>query len=217
MKLLNALFLSSLSVTGFAGTMGDALSPVHLIMLGGGAAYDHAFYKSYIPAESNTIGTPGGVRWDAGQIFPNDFWGAYINVSFYTHQLLFNAKYELYDRKNKTNDVPPVTSTISPARFSLSVDRVWGDVLDFSYGVGAGFVHESINEGNIKGFSPSGFFGGSTINTNRLDPLVEGFVMKQIAPNWNVKFNAGYQIPANSQHANGDLLLNLGVNYLFAI
>lgn len=219
MKLINALLLGSLSTAGFAGTMG-APEPRNYFMVGGGVAYAHSFYKdNYTPAES--YGFPTTITYNAKDIYANDFFGGYMNASWYNIQgWMATAKYELYSKKSKTfksGQPQQVRTEIRPARASFSVDKVWGNIHDLTYGLGIGAVHETLNEGSLYLGPNSRRISGMTLSSSRIDPLVEAFVMKAFSSNWNAKFNVAYQINARSMQAEGDLLLNLGVNYVMPV
>ena len=217
MKLINALLLGSLSTAGFAGTMG-APEPTNYFMIGGGIAYAHSFYKNnYTPAESYA----NPITYNVKNIYADDFFGGYMNASWYNVQgWMATMKYELYGKESKvylSGQADQVRTALRPARASFSVDKVWGNIHDLTYGVGIGAVHETQNEGAFYLGPRTAPIAGSTIYPSRIDPLVEAFVMKAFAPNWNAKFNIAYQINARSMQAEGDLLLNLGVNYVLPV
>jgi len=217
MKIINALLLGSLSTAGFAGTMG-APEPSNFFMVGGGIAYSHSFYKdNYTPAESYA----NPITYNVKNIYADDFFGGYMSTSWYNAQgWMANAKYELYSKKAKffhSGQVDQVRTELRPARASISVDKVWGNIYDCTYGVGIGAVHEALNEGAYYLGTSTAPIDGSSINYSRIDPMVEAFVMKAISTNWNAKFNVAYQFNTRSKQSEGDLLLNLGINYVIPV
>lgn len=219
-KKLGALFLALASTSSFAGTMGPAYTPEHLLLIEGGVSYSHSFYQdTALFPESFNGTTPSGYVIRLNDFYPNDFWGGYIGASIYSpHNWLLNARYDMFGSERKTNLVAGTSIDLAPTRLSFTVDKLWGDINSFSFGLGAGAVVENTNDGNaliaVNTNNPvSESIQGRTI----IDPLVEGFAMYRFANNFGIKFNAGYQIPVNNKFGDGDLNLNLGINYAFAI
>ncbi|WP_147286406.1 hypothetical protein [Legionella londiniensis] len=218
MKKLNAIVLALASSSAFAGAMGPVAAE-KLLIFEAGVAYTHAFYKdNAIFPESRTALFPNGVAVDPEDFFPEDFFGGYIGMSFYIPDWLFNTRYNMYGSKAKHNRAASVRTELAPVKLSFTTDRVFGDINQFSYGLGAGVVIENVNDGDFivnvgSGFIPSESLQGRT----RIDPLVEGFAMYRFANNFGIKFNAEYQIPVHNKFGNGDVNLNLGINYAFPV
>lgn len=214
----SALALAIASSSSFAGGMGEVM-PEKLLFIEGGVAYTHAFYKSSIrPVESYTTFTPNGVAMDPKDFYPQDFFGGYIGASIYMSDWLMNTRYDMYGSKSKHNQAASTRISLAPAKLSFTLDKVWGDIHSMSYGLGGGAVIETSNDGdsyvNIAANNPA---SESIQGRSRIDPLVEGFLMYRFANNFGVKFNAAYQIPVNNKFGQGDLNLNLGINYAFPI
>lgn len=218
MKQLNAIALALASSSAMAGEMGP-VSAEKLLFIEGGLAYSHAFHKSRaVFPESRSDAFPNGVAINPSDFYPQDFFGGYIGMSFYMQDWLFNSRYNMYGKKSKANQAASVRTELAPVRLSLTADHVWGDISQFSYGLGGGVTFENTNDGNFHANlasteEPSESLQGRT----RIDPLVEAFAMYRFANNFGIKFNAEYQIPVHNKFSNGDLNLNLGINYAFAI
>jgi len=219
-KIAIALMLSLASSASFAG---GTMPPEKLLFLEGGFSYSYTLYKDSITsAESYTVATPNGVAIDPNDFYPNNFYGGYIGASLYMSQFLLNTRLDMYSSGCKTNSEinergDTTEISIAPARFSATVDRVFGDINTFSYGIGAGAVLETINQGEFREVPPQADRpGGETLNGSRYDATVEAFAMYRMG-NLGLKLNAAYQIPVNSLHADGDVNVNLGVNYSFPV
>ncbi|MBN9231557.1 MAG: hypothetical protein J0I93_11995 [Legionella sp.] len=216
---LGALVLAMASATSFAGSMGDVVTPERLLLIEGGVSYSHNYYSDRaFFAESINSFTPAGYVINPNDFYPNDFFGGYIGASVYfPSDWLTNFRYDMYGKKRNTHHTLPLYIDFAPVRLSFTVDKVFGDFRAFSFGVGGGAVVETLNEGNYVNYDltrpPSESLQGRT----RIDPLVEGFAMYRFANNFGVKFNLAYQIPVNNKFSNGDLNLNLGLNYAFPI
>jgi len=219
-KKLGALLLAVASTSSFAGTMGGVMAPERFLLIEGGVSYSHSYYQdNAVFAESATDVTPNGFRIDLNNFYPNDFFGGYIGASIYLPQdWLMNMRYDMYGKKSKFNALAETRISIAPTRLSFTLDKVFGDFRAFSYGIGGGVVVENTNDGDaliaVNEFNP---VSESIQGRTRIDPLVEGFAMYRFVNNFGVKFNLGYQIPVNSKFGDGDLNLNLGLNYAFPI
>ncbi|TAL61388.1 MAG: hypothetical protein EPN84_08065 [Legionella sp.] len=218
-KKLSALVLALASTTSFAGTMGPVASPELLLFLEAGASYSHAFYKSNaLLPESITAVTPSGFAINLNNFYPESFWGGYIGASlFFPKYWMLNARYDMFSREDKINRVAQTEISLAPTKLSFTADKVFGDINALSFGVGGGAVVESLNDGAaIIALSstnpPSESIQGRTI----MDPLVEAFAMYRFG-NLGVKLNAAYQIPVHTRFGNGDVNVNLGVNYAFSV
>lgn len=219
-KKLGALFLALASTSSFAGTMGPAYIPERLLLIEGGVSYSHSFYQdNAVFPESFTAITPGGFVIRLNDFYPNDFVGGYIGASIYLPQnWLLNTRYDMYGNESKTNLLAETRVGLAPTRLSFTVDKLWGDINAFSFGVGAGAVVETLNDGEfVVAVNTTNPLSESIQGRTVIDPLVEAFAMYRFANNFGIKFNAGYQIPVNNKFGNGDLNLNLGLNYAFAI
>ncbi len=218
-KKIGALLLAMASTSSFAGTMG-AMAPEHLLLIEGGLSYSHSYYEDrYVFPESRTAITPLGFSINPNNFFPNDFFGGYIGASLYMPtDWLINGRYDMYGKKGKTNLLAETQISLAPTRLSFTVDKVFGDFRALSFGLGGGAVIESLNDGNaviaVDTLNPA---SESLQGRTRVDPLVEGFAMYRFVNNFGVKFNIGYQIPVNNKFGDGDLNLNLGLNYAFPI
>lgn len=219
-KKLQAVLLAISATTMFTNAMAYARAPESkLLILEAGATYSHAFYKgSVTTAESITSVTPNGFSINPKDFFPNNFWGGYIGASLYLPGWLLNTRYDMYASKSKTNDEALTHISLAPVHLSFSVDKVWGCITEFSYGIGGGAVIESINKGEADVELTSDNPGSESIQgQTRIDPLIEGFLMYQFTNNVGIKFNLAYQIPVNNKIGNGDLNLNLGLNYAIPV
>jgi hypothetical protein len=219
MKKIHVLMLALASTSIFTSAV-NASIPGKLIIFEGGGSYSHTFYKSSVTtAESHTPATPNGFAINPSSFFPQDFYGGYLGVSLYMSDWLLNTRYDMYGSENKSHTTPRTTTTVSiaPTRLAFTVDKVWGCINQFSYGVGGGAVIEDINKGEANttagAFNPSESIQGRS----RIDPLIEGFAMYRLADNIGVKLNLAYQIPVNNKLSQGDFNLNLGVNYALPI
>ncbi len=219
-KKLSALLLALAATASNAGTMGPAVTPERLLLIEGGVSYTHAFYDSFsLFPESRSPFNPSGFGINPRDFYPNDFWGGYIGASLYTpSNWLLNARYDMYSNERKYNAVAETIIELAPVKLSFTVDKVWGNFSDLSFGLGAGAVVESLNDGELfvpvdVHNPPSESFQGRTI----IDPLVEAFVMYRFVNNFGIKLNAAYQIPFNTKFGNGDVNVNLGCNYAFPI
>lgn len=217
---IGALLLAMASASSFAGTMGGAMAPERLLLIEGGVSYSHSYFNDHaVFAESRTTITPTGFSINPNNFYPNDFVGGYIGASLYMpSDWLMNGRYDMYGQKSKLNRLAETFISLAPVRLSFTVDKVFGNFSALSFGVGGGAVVESLNEGNaeiaVNTFNPA---SESLQGRTRIDPLVEGFAMYRFVNNVGVKFNLGYQIPVNNKFGNGDLNLNLGLNYAFPV
>lgn len=217
-KKLTALILSLASTATFAGTMGP-MPAEKLLFIEGGLAYSHGFLKSnHVSPESRTAAFPGGFSYDPSNVYPNDYWGGYIGASLFCSDWLVNMRLDMFSAESKyTTGVG--TIKLAPGQLSFTLDRVMGDINSLSYGIGAGAVVEVLNEGSFiahfDGTNPQP--PSNTLQRSRIDPQIEGFVMYRMDNNVGIKFNLGYQFPVNHDVANGDLNLNLGINYSFPV
>jgi len=217
-KKISALFLALASTTSIAGTMGPVATPQVLLLLEAGASYSHSFYDSNVVyAESRSVAFPNGFAINPSDFYPEDFWGGYIGASLYFPQnWLLNTRYDMYGKESKTNVAAQTEIKLAPTRLTFSVDKVFGDFNAFSGGVGGGAVVETLNDGDfiaaVGAANPSESLQGRT----RIDPLVEAFAMYR-SGNFGLKLNAAYQIPVNSKFGSGDINVNLGANYAFAL
>lgn len=217
---LQAALLAIGATTMFTSAMANGVaSEGKLLILEAGATYSHAFYKgSVTTSESVTPVTPNGFSINPNNFFPNNFWGGYVGASLYLPGWLLNTRYDMYGSKSKSNDEALTHISLAPVHLSFSVDKVWGCITEFSYGVGAGAVIESVNKGeadiDLTSDNPA---SESIQGQTRIDPLIEGFLMYQFTNNVGIKFNLAYQIPVNNKIGNGDLNLNLGLNYAIPV
>ncbi|CAM2962220.1 hypothetical protein [Legionella worsleiensis] len=215
---LATLVLLGSSFAASAGTMGPVATDSNQLMFEAGFNYMHTYLKdSFTPTESVTNQFPNGFAISPADYYPTNFYGGYIGLSYYTHQWLLNARYNMYATESKRNAMNGVFHSVSPVRLVFTADRVWGDVNYLSYGLGAGAAISNINDGRyINGpLAEPGNEGSQSLGGegSRIDPVIEAFVMKRIATNFNMKFNAEYQIPVHDIRGNGDLVLSLGLNY----
>lgn len=219
-KKIGALFLALASTASYAGTMGPAVMPEHLLLLEAGLSYSHAFYDGTgVFAESVTAFTPNGFAINHNNFFPNDFFGGYIGASLYMpSNWLLNTRFDMLGEETKYNSLAQTTISLAPVKLSFTVDKVFGNFNAFSMGLGGGAVIESLNDGKfLVAVAPNNPPSESIQGRTRIDPLVEAFAMYRFANNFGVKLNAAYQIPVNAKFGNGDLNLNLGFNYSFAV
>lgn len=211
---ISALLLAMASAASNAGTMGPA-APSYLLLLEAGASYSHSFYQdNAIFPESRTSTTPNGYSINLNDFYPNNFWGGYIGASIYLpSDWLLNARYDMYQEKSQINYRAETEIEIAPSRLSLSVDKLWGDINTLSYGLGAGAVIETLNEGNFWiALNTNNPLSESIQGRSVINPLVEAFTMYRFG-NIGIKLNAAYQIPVNNKFGNGDMNVNLGFNY----
>ncbi|KTC96131.1 hypothetical protein [Legionella erythra] len=219
MKSKIGLALAIASTSAFAGTMGPVVTSEKFFLIEGGLAYTHAFYKdSAVFAESFTPVTPAGFAINPNNFYPKNFWGGYMGLSFYFPSWLLNARYSLYESKEETNYTAGTVIELQPAKLAFTADKVWGNINQLSYGLGAGAIVETLNKGeariHIAADNPvSETFQGRT----QINPLVEGFVMYRFANNFGAKFNLEYQIPVSRTFGDGDLNLSLGINYALPV
>ncbi|RUR19055.1 hypothetical protein ELY21_05895 [Legionella sp. km535] len=217
---LSALFLALVSSTTIAGTMGPVMTSDRYLLLEAGASFTHGFYSSSaVFPETITPLFPNGIAINLNDFYPNNFWGGYIGASYYVPaNWLFNARYEMYGKKDKVNPLNTGSISLAPVKLAFTVDKVFGDFHSFSYGVGAGAVIENTNDGDVfVTTSVNGASSESIQGRSRIDPQVEAFGMYRFANNLGIKLNAGYQIPVNSKFGNGDLNVSLGINYGFPV
>ncbi|QDP72231.1 hypothetical protein FOG18_06495 [Legionella israelensis] len=213
-----AIVLAASSAVSYAGTMGPAVIDHHQLMIEGGFSYLHTFYKDrVVPPESRTAFFPFGFPIDPSDFYPENFYGGYIGLSYYVPNWLLNSRLSMYGTETERNRRHDTSVSLSPVRLVFSADRVFGDINNTSFGIGAGAVITNNNDGEYlegpraePGTERSHSLAGES---TRIDPIVEAFVMQRFANNFNVKFNAEYQIPVNDSHSHGDLVLSLGVNY----
>lgn len=188
-----------------------------------GGSYLKSFYKSSTThAESRTATHPNGFTTNPNDYYPGSFFGGYFGLSFYTHQWLINTRYSVFKSQTKENSTAKTTVELAPARLDLTVDHVWGDINDLSYGAGLGVVADGLNHGEFRLSAGNADLGGNPDGESlggrfRFDPVVEAFVMKRFSQSVSVKAIVGYQININSSHTNGDFYGNLGLNYALPI
>jgi hypothetical protein len=213
-KKIGALLLAIASTSSFAGTMGPiaTASPERLLFIEGGFSYSYAFY-----ANDNVFPEAPAFPFDGNDFYPNNFLGGYIGTSLYLPQdWLINMRYDMFGQRTKYNETADVAVSLAPSKLSFTLDKVWGDINTLSYGAGAGAVVEVLNDGNFVSADPT-YPSESIQGRSSTSPLVEAFTMYRFANNFGLKLNAGYQIPINKKFGDGDLNVNLGVNYAFAI
>lgn len=216
---LSALALALAASASFAGEMGPMPTPPsQLLFIEAGLSYSHAFYKDrIITPESYTVATPNGFAFDPSDYYPNDFWGGYIGASWYSNNWMLNTRLDMYSNEEQHNELAETRIRLTPVRLTFTADYVMGDINQLSYGVGAGAVIESINEGSFIVVPAVDNPPSESINNTRIDPAIEAFVMYRMDNNIGFKFNVAYQIPLHSRVSNGDLNLNLGINYAFNV
>lgn len=215
---LSLLALSLASMPALAGTMGPVTTE-KFFLLEGGVAYTHAFYKDRaVFPESYTPFTPNGYAINPNHFYPENFWGGYAGVSFYFPGWLLNTRYSLYEARTEVNHHAGTRIKLQPAKLAFTTDKVWGDINQFSMGLGAGAVIETLNKGearihvSLDNPISESFQGRSIIN-----PLVEAFAMYRCTNNFGVKLNVEYQIPVSRTFGHGDLNVGLGVNYALPV
>lgn len=204
-----------------AGGMGQTGK---FFLIEGGASYLHSFYKtSVIGAESVTSLQPTGRTYNPSNIYPNDFAGGYMSTSFFFNSLLLNARYELFAKKGKVfvDDDSNVFTHMAPAKFAVTLDKVWEANPSLLYGLGAGVVASTNNEAellfNYLPVDPDIRIGYSFPGRLRLDPVIEAVAMYKLTDKFNARLNVSYQIPAQSLYTNGNLGVNLGINYAMPV
>ncbi|MDI1352221.1 MAG: hypothetical protein PSV35_05530 [bacterium] len=221
MKQKNLLLVSALSsiLASFslnAGSMGDATvgDTGKFLLIEGGASYMNAFYKNnVVAAESVTSASPFGFSYNPSRIFGNNFVGGYMGASLMFNSLLLNARYELFATKSKTSFNGNVITHMAPARLAFTLDKTWSANESFIYGLGAGVVSSTHNKAEIYNYLSTSQIGRSFPGRNRLDPVVEAVVMYKLCDNFNIRGNVAYQIPAQSFYTDGNIGVNLGINY----
>ena len=201
-----------------AGTMGNAVmgESGKFLLIEAGADYMHALYKTNVKgAQSYTVTNPNGLSYNPSAILPNDFFGGYIGLSLYMNSLLFNTRYDMYAKKTRRSFNDLIITDIAPAKLSFTLDKTWGSIEKFIYGVGAGVVISTHNEAQIFNYvTPvNGQIGFSYPGRTRLDPLVEAVGMYKLSDRFNFRANVAYQIPEQSFYTNGHINVNLGINY----
>lgn len=222
--LLNAVAISLplFSMGVHAGEMGPAHSK--FLLVEGGVSYMHAYYKNSIKgADSYTTIDPNGRSYNPSKLYPNNFFGGYMGVSFLTYDYLLNMRYELFQNKDKkytNNQGDQLVARQAPAKLAFTLDKVWHANNMFMYGLGAGVVASTHNKAEIFNYQPvppRTQIGYSYPGRVRLDPLVEAMAMYRISDRVNLKGNVSYQIPAHSYYTSGHLGVNLGVNYAIPV
>jgi hypothetical protein len=205
-----------------AGAMGDAVmgESGKFLLIEAGADYMNAIYKNnVIGTQSYTTLTPNGTSYNPSVIYPNNFFGGYMGLSLFTNSLLFNARYDMYASKTKRSYNNLFRTDIAPAKLSFTLDKTWGSIQRFIYGVGAGVVISTHNEAQLFDYAPpttgpnAGQIGFAFPGRTRLDPLVEAVVMYKLSENFNVRANVAYQIPEQTFYTHGHVNVNLGINY----
>lgn len=214
----SAIALVLASSSAFSGTMGAVVAPERLLLIEGGLSYSHIFMKSrVVTPESRVPAFPNGVVVNLQNFYPECFFGGYMGASLYMADWLINNRLDLYGQASKHNAPASTRISVAPAKFSLTLDRVFGDINSLSYGIGAGAVLRTNNEGEFIVNPGNNAFSETIQGRARFDPQVEAFAMYRMDNGFGVKFNAGYQIPVNDQFSNGSVNLNLGVNYAFPV
>ncbi len=215
-KKIAAFLLALASTSSYAGAMGTVVVPDRLLLIEAGGSYTHAFYEdqAVFPESINTT-TPNGHGISLDRFYPDDFFGGYFGASIYFPQgWLMNSRLDIFSEKTKHNAQAETSIKIAPVKLSFTLDRVWGNMNDLSYGAGAGAVVEAVNDGDfVVALDPTHPASESLQGRARIDPLIEAFAMYRFANNFGIKFNAAYQIAAHSKFSDGDLNLNLGVNF----
>lgn len=213
-KISLPLLAAVISSSAMAGT-GSPLD--RMLLVEAGVSFSHTFFKGHVvPPESITGVFPAGFGHDPDNHYPNNYWGGYFGLSYYSNCWLLNTRFDIYDSKDEQEGLSNTHISFAPVRLSFSADRVFGNIHDLSYGLGAGVVIENLNKGTfLAGIEPGNEGSHSLDGKSRIDPLVEGFVMKKLSERVGVKLNVAYQIPAHSRTSNGDLNVNLGLNYSF--
>ncbi len=205
--------LSTSSMVSAAGSAGK------MLFVEGGLGFSHSFFRDdVVSPESHTSTRLGGSVTHPSEYYPNNYAGFYIGMSAYISEWLFNSRFDMYDHKEKSNSAAGTQITVAPVRLTFTADKVFGDINGVSQGLGAGVVLENTNKGSFRGGAEAGSESSHSIDGGgRIDPVVEGFVMKNLGNNLSLKLNVAYQVPAYSRNAKGDLNANLGVNYSFPI
>lgn len=219
-KKIGALLLAIASTSSYAGTMGPIATPERLLLLEGGFSYSHSFYRDQVVfPESRSSLNPNGFLIHPSDFYPSNFYGGYIGASLYLPQnWLLNSRYDMYGSEDKHNIYAETDIDFAPSRLSFSIDKVFGDFNSLSFGAGAGAVIENTNDGNfVVSVHPLNPVSESLQGRTRIDPMVEAFAMYRFVNNFGIKVNAAYQIPLHNKFGSGDLNVNLGVNYAFAI
>lgn len=215
-----AILLSS-SAALHAGSMGQAPLPNKFLLIEGGVSYLHAYYKdSATGADSFSVAAPAGRSYNPSRIYPNDFMGGYMGVSFLMNDWMWNARYELYESKTKVLGANVLNTTLVPAKLAFTLDKMWHTNSNYSMGLGAGVVASTHNKAELLDFDTTRDevrFGKSFPGRVRLDPAVEVVGMYRLSENFNLKGNVRYQIPAHSFYTNGHLDVGLGINYAVPI
>jgi hypothetical protein len=198
-----------------AGSMGDAnVGATKYLLIEGGFSYMHTFYKTnVVAAESRTIANPAGFSYNPSSIFGNNFVGGYMGVSLLANTFLLNARYEMFALNSRTSDSDTVITRLAPARLAFTLDKTWSANESFIYGLGAGVVSSTHNKAEIFDYLSTTQVGRSFPGRNRLDPVVEAVAMYKICDNFNLRGNLAYQIPEQAFFNNGNLGVNVGINY----
>ncbi|MDI9817794.1 MULTISPECIES: hypothetical protein [unclassified Legionella] len=208
------------SITANAGAMGPTyVAPDKYLLIEGGLSYMHVFYKDSVRG-ANSFSTidPIGRTYNPSRIYPNNFFGGYMGVSFLYDTYLWNTRYELFGSKGKTfrNADQRVDATLAPTKLAFTLDKLFYANGDLRLGVGAGAVLSTHNKAELFTWNPvppRTQIGVSFPGRVRLDPLVEALAMYRLTDNLNLRGNVSYQIPAHSFYTNGHLGVNLGINY----
>jgi hypothetical protein len=203
-----------------AGQMGDAVmgESGKFLLLEAGADYMNAIYKTNVTgADSYTNLTPNGQSYDPSNVFPNNFFGGYMGLSLYTNSLLFNTRYDMYQKKTRRTNQGLLITEMAPAKLSFTLDKTWGSIEKLIYGVGAGVMLQTHNQAEMFNYDTTtqinNQIGYSFPGRARLDPLVEAVAMYKLSQKFNLRANVAYQIPENSFYTNGHINVNLGINY----
>lgn len=229
------LLLTALAASAFAASAKTMPTTTFIVpesetylLFEAGAAYSYAIYQNSVKtAESYTLLTPNGVSMDPSNFYPNNFWGGYIELSLLRRMMMYNIRYDMFSETSKSNSGAGTKVSLAPSKLSFTIDKVWGCLRTFSYGLGAGVVIAAVNDGHSErshfytlpetGQYVDPYLRKSIQGRTRIDPLIEAFGMYHISDNINLRLNVAYQIPVNNQFTDGSINVNLGINYALPI